>query len=118
MRIVKIEPFTNGGHDNQESGWMTAELVPDGWAIIPETLEVPETFPFVTLETEEKTYYKEKRTPDGTEREPYTAMTVTAMTAGAVPPAPTPEPTVEDDSAAMLVDYEYRLTLLELGLME
>ena len=115
MRIVKIEPFENGGHDNQESGRMTAELAP---AVIPETLEVPETFPFVTLETEEKTYYKEKRTPEGTEREPYTAMTVTAMTAGAVPSAPTPEPSEEDDAAAMLVDYEYRLTLMELGLTE
>lgn len=27
-------------------------------------------------------------------------------------------PTEEDDTAAMLVDHEYRLTLLELGLME
>lgn len=29
-----------------------------------------------------------------------------------------PEPTEEDDTAAMLVDHEYRLTLLELGLTE
>lgn len=28
------------------------------------------------------------------------------------------EPTEEDDTAAMLVDHEYRLTLLELGLTE
>lgn len=28
------------------------------------------------------------------------------------------EPTEEDDTAAMLVDHEYRLLLLELGLME
>ena len=31
---------------------------------------------------------------------------------------PKPEPTAEDDNAAMLVDHEYRLTLLELGLNE
>lgn len=29
-----------------------------------------------------------------------------------------PEPTEEDDTAAMLVDHEYRLTMLELGLFE
>ena len=31
---------------------------------------------------------------------------------------PDPEPTAEEDTAAMLVEHEYRLTLLELGLME
>lgn len=29
-----------------------------------------------------------------------------------------PEPTAEDDTNAMMVDHEYRLTLLELGLNE
>lgn len=34
-------------------------------------------------------------------------------------PEPEPaEPSEEDDTAAMLVDHEYRLTLLELGLIE
>ena len=33
-------------------------------------------------------------------------------------PETEPEPTEADDSAAMLVDHEYRLTLLELGLNE
>ncbi len=34
-------------------------------------------------------------------------------------PAPTPpEPTEEDDVNGMLVDHEYRLTLLELGITE
>lgn len=31
---------------------------------------------------------------------------------------PKPEPTAEDDTNAMMVDHEYRLTLLELGLNE
>lgn len=31
---------------------------------------------------------------------------------------PTSEPSEADDTAAMLVDHEYRLTLLELGLSE
>lgn len=29
-----------------------------------------------------------------------------------------PEPTEAEDTAAMLVDHEYRLTLMELGLLE
>lgn len=33
-------------------------------------------------------------------------------------PKPEPEPTAEDDMNAMLVDHEYRLTLLELGITE
>lgn len=33
-------------------------------------------------------------------------------------PEPTPEPTEADDTASMLVDHEFRLTLLELGLNE
>lgn len=35
-----------------------------------------------------------------------------------ITPEPTPEPTEEEDLAAMTVDHEYRLTLLELGLTE
>lgn len=35
-----------------------------------------------------------------------------------ITPEPTPEPTEEEDIAAMTVDHEYRLTLLELGLSE
>lgn len=31
------------------------------------------------------------------------------------PPLPAPEPTPEEDRDAMLVDLEYRMTLLELG---
>lgn len=33
-------------------------------------------------------------------------------------PEPTPEPTLEEDTAAMLIDHEFRLTLLELGITE
>ena len=33
-------------------------------------------------------------------------------------PVPDPEPTEADDTAAMLVDHEYRLTMIELGLYE
>ena len=43
---------------------------------------------------------------------------LTGITPGAIPepePAPEPEPTAQEDNDAMLVDHEYRLTLMELG---
>lgn len=33
-------------------------------------------------------------------------------------PGPVPEPSAQDDTDAMLIDHEYRLTMLELGLIE
>ena len=45
-------------------------------------------------------------------------MTVTEWTPGIMPeptPMPEAEPTAQDDIDAMMVDHEYRLTLLELG---
>ena len=40
------------------------------------------------------------------------------MSAGAVPDAPvTVERTIQDEMDSILVDHEYRLTLLELGVM-
>lgn len=74
MKIIEIMPLPNGGHRNQTvSGAVT---VPDGWAVIPEGMEIPETFPFVDL------------VADGNK--------VVSMTAGVVPkpePEPEPEPT-------------------------
>lgn len=48
-------------------------------------------------------------------------LTVTAWIPGIVPelePEKEAEPTAQDDTDAMLVDHEYRITLLELGLTE
>ena len=77
MVIIEIKALENGAHRNQIV--MGAILPPDGWAVIPEDIEIPETFPFVNVET-----------ADGV---------VTAMTAGTVPepqPEPEPEPTVDE----------------------
>lgn len=72
MRIIKIIGFPDGAHQNQTYNGAT---VPDGWAVIPDGMAVPDTFPFVNI------------TVDG--------QTVTSMTAGVVPepeePATTPE---------------------------
>ena len=70
MQIIEITALPNGAHRNQTGDFRT---IPEGWAVVPEEMEIPETFPFVNIETE-----------DGV---------VTSMTAGTVPePEPEPEP--------------------------
>ena len=74
MKIIEIQPLDNGAHRNQEGGLRT---IPDGWAMIPATVDIPDTFPFVDIEV------------DG--------QTVASMTAGIVPePEPEPEPDPTD----------------------
>ena len=75
MLIIEIHPLENGAHRNQSTSG-TISPIPEGWAVVPSTIEIPETFPFVNIEV------------DG--------QTVTSMTAGVVPepePEPEPEPT-------------------------
>ena len=96
MRIIEIRARENGGHRNQTS---SLSFVPEGWAVIPDDM-VTENFPFGELTAKEI---------DG-------VMTVTSWTPGEIP-AVEPieeEPTAQDDTDAMLVDHEYRITLLEL----
>ena len=99
MRLIKIEKLKNGGHDNQTIDRISK--IPKGWAVIPDDMATP-SFPF----------------GDITVKEIDEVMTVTSWTAGKIPeptPEPSAEPTAQDDMDAMLVDHEYRLTLLELG---
>ena len=101
MRMVEISALENGAHSNLTSNSIA---LPDGWAVIPDDMETP-NFPFGEVTAEEI---------EG-------VMTVTSWTPGTIPepePEPEPEPTAQDDNDAMLVDHEYRLTLLELGLVE
>ena len=58
LTIIKIEPHTNGGHDNQTINGVTPETfpIPDGYAVVPESVGTPETlenYPFgeVTVES-------------------------------------------------------------------
>ena len=74
MRIIEIQINELGGHDNQTISENIP--VPEGWAIIPEDMEIPETFPFVNIKV----------------RDEY----VTEMTAGVMPP-PGPDPEPEGD---------------------
>lgn len=73
MRIIEIKPLPNGAHRNQTGNF---SVIPTGWAVIPEDVSIPATFPFVTLTVK--------------------GQMVTGMTARVVPdpePQPEPEPT-------------------------
>ena len=50
MRIIEIQSLKNGAHRNQES---SITILPTGWAIIPENISIPNSFPFVDIEVED-----------------------------------------------------------------
>lgn len=82
MNIIEITALENGAHRNQTG---TFAAIPDGWAVIPEGLTIPETFPFVGITVNNGV--------------------VSSMTAGTVPepePAPMPEPTQLDRIEAQI----------------
>ena len=51
MRIVEIAALDNGAHRNQTISGVLSRL-PEGWAVVPEELEV-ECFPFGSVTVEE-----------------------------------------------------------------
>ena len=91
MRIIEIAALENGAHRNQTCG--NGSPVPDGWAVIPEHIVLPDTFPFVNITVDVSD-------EDG-------AAFVTEMTEGVVPD---PEP--EDEPADEASDTEVLNTLL------
>lgn len=97
MTIIEINQLPNGAHRNQSG----ARVIPEGWALVPEG-QTLEHFPYGALEVEEV---------DG-------VMTVTSWTALPVPQPEPEEPDPLEAVDAMLVDHEYRLTLMELGITE
>ena len=98
MRLIKIEKQENGAHVYQTIDRL--RTIPSGWAVIPEDMETP-NLPY----------------GDITVKKIKGVMTVTSWTPGEMPEAleVKTEPTAQDDTDAILVDHEYRLTLLELG---
>ena len=93
--IIRIEPFDNGGHANQST---TPRNIPDGWAVVPEDMELP-NFPFGTVEFEEI---------NG-------VMTVTKWIAGEIPEIPEEEkPITETEQLRADVDYIAAMTGVEL----
>lgn len=148
MKMIEIAALANGAHRNQTfsgvlpDGWaiIPEELAPlENFPFGEVTVEEVTHYRDKTVEqevtkTREVATYDEEgnkvvTTEEYTEmemvtvQEPYGVMTVTGWTPGEIPePDPEPEaddtPTEADDTAAMLVDHEYRLTLLELGISE
>ena len=105
MRIIEIAALDNGAHRNQNG---QLSKVPDGWAMIPDGMEL-ENFPFGEVTAEEVENAHGDR-----------IMTVTGWVPGVLPEPEAEQPTtpVREDIDAMLIDHEYRLTLLELGRTE
>ena len=90
MTIVQIAPQSNGAHANQTTVNPLPEI-PEGWAVVPEGLEIPDTFPFVDITAGKITV--DPDTQPVSVGEEGQLWVVTSMTPGAVPePAPEPEP--------------------------
>lgn len=94
--IIKVEPNPNGSHANQST---TPHIIPDGWVELPRHLEAA----FVSSGT-------------------FCDLLFDGGVLVDIIPLPSPElepmpPVInpQDDTDAMLVDHELRLTLLELG---
>ena len=88
MTIIEIATLDNGAHRNQTTSGRVS--VPEGWAVIPPEMALPETFPFV-----------EVTAANGV---------VTALTAGTVPdPDPEPEPTATTEERVAALEAENKL---------
>ena len=85
MKIIEIKPLGNGAHRNQSGNMRT---VPEGWAVIPAEIYIPESFPFVDIVVENGV--------------------VTAMTAREVP-APEPQPPAPKTAEERIADLENAL---------
>lgn len=97
MLIIEINALDNGAHNNQTINGLLSRI-PDGWAVVPDGIDVPDTFPFVDIEVE--------------------GNKVISMTAGVVPePEPVPEPdqTTEEILLELAADHEARICMMELG---
>ena len=104
MRIVEIEALDNGAHQNQNGNFKT---VPEGWAIIPDYMEIPKTFQFINITVEDGIV-----TTIEANHEAYDVAKATEEAAKVE--AAEVESNAQDDIDSMLVDHEYRLTMLEL----
>lgn len=69
MWIVRLDPFENGAHRSRGS-----DFLPDGYAVIPDSFVVPDSFPFVDIVADDVVHYDD----DGT---PHKMLTVVSMKA-------------------------------------
>lgn len=97
MTIIKIEPYDNGAHDNNTifGADPTTFPIPDGYAVVPDDMPIPDTFPFVDITVDNST-----------------PPVVTSMTAGIVPPSE-PEPALEPEPADKLGQLRTEVVTLQ-----
>lgn len=93
MKYIKIESNPNGSHDNQFGPVYPGE----GWAVIPEEMIIPQSFPFVDIEVEN--------------------TAVVSMVEKEIPVTPK-DPSTEEITLLTLADHEERLCMIELGVNE
>jgi len=85
MRYIKVAAEENGAHKNQNGGSKPG----NGWAVIPDDMEIPSTFPFVNVTASKGV--------------------VTELTEGTIP---TPEPNPADEIVqlkAQLAASDYKI---------
>jgi hypothetical protein len=135
MHIIDLTPLAPGVYNDHKADHIPAP--PDGWAYIPEDFPLPSTFPRLgSIEAEELTYTREVEVQkpvtkqrdtgmvdeDGdpimedytemetvTEQREYAMMTVTDMTEGTLPDAPTLSPAQQREAAyntAKIIPWE------------
>lgn len=113
MHIIDLTPLEVGVYNDHKAEHITAP--PDGWAMIPDDMALPSTFPRLgSIEAEEITYTYDvevEKTNEETgeveivtEQRERVIMTVTAMTEGTLPEPVEPEPTEQEQIRA---DIEY-----------
>lgn len=109
MKFIEIAPLENGAHENLEILEGSILDMPDfeTWAFIPAELTIPSSYPFVDITTEKQLVVNNNQQQE--------VNVVTSMSEKEVPTIESPEKesSIIDDMMAMMVDQEYRLTLLE-----
>ena len=115
MHIINLTPLEEGVYNDHKADHITAP--PEGWAMIPEDMVLPSTFPRLgSIEAKEITYTYDVETEKQdeetgemvtvTEQREKVIMTVMAMTEGTLPEPVDPELTEEELQWQAITDIE------------
>ena len=134
MHTICLTPVEEGVYNDHKADHITAP--PEGWAMIPDGMVLPSTFPRLgSLEAENISYQYDvevEKVNEETgeveivkEQRERVIMTVTKMTEGALPEPVEPEPTDSElqwqaitDLEIAQMEYEQALTDLEIAQLE
>lgn len=121
MHIIDLTPLEVGVYNDHVSDNITEP--PEGWAMIPEDMELPSTFPRLgSIEAEEIAHRYDVENENGEkEQHERIILTVTKMTEGTLPEPVEPEQTeieiLQDEvtalQLALVEQYEVNLALQE-----